>query len=320
MSYILQFFLFSSFIFCIQYAIKNRSRRDELKTFFLISLLLFILSVLSVWVLEFYFFLFFIVYLIILIFIGQRNYYNLKIKNINLQSSKVQKDYSIAFISDFHYDIRIDTFNEKAMKKLINSIPIESIDLLLLGGDYVNYKENIDIFIKYLKEISIRVPTIAIYGNHDFDKIDIFDSKFKDSNIITLNNSYTAFNNDIIISGVEDLWTNNPNYKSYSNEIDKTKFNILLSHNPDYINYILDEDFDLALSGHYHAGQFNFIPKFKLASFVTKYVYGMYNINNKKLYVTSGVGGTMFRGKFSFYTRIGSNPEIVIMNIKKNHS
>lgn len=319
MLYILQLFFFLILVFLMRFFSSRRTSENESKLLSLFIFLAFLLCFISFVILETYLFLLFVIYISVLIWVGKKNYYNLKIKDLEIKSNKLSRDYKIVFISDFHYDIKRNKFNDKAMKNLLDSLPTEGIDLLLLGGDYANYSENIDIFIKYMSQVTLKVPTIAIYGNHDFDKIDKFDELFQQINVRTLHNSHIIFNSDLIISGVEDLWTGSPDYKIYNKNIDLNKFNILLSHNPDYINKIFDEEFDLALSGHYHAGQVDLIPKFKFPSLISKYVYGNYAIKNKILYVTSGVGGTFFRGNFSAYARFGSNAEIVLINLKKKN-
>jgi len=70
------------------------------------------------------------------------------------------------------------------------------------------------------------------------------------------------------------------------------------------------------LSGHYHAGQVNFLL-FKLPLLVSKYVFGSYFLKGLHLYVTSGIGGTFLRGALGSYIRFLARPEIIKFDFKK---
>jgi predicted MPP superfamily phosphohydrolase len=97
----------------------------------------------------------------------------------------------------------------------------------------------------------------------------------------------------------------------------KSDHHIILNHCPQYSDYIsrhLEQDIkvDFILSGHTHGGQINifgFVPFLPQGS--GEYIKGWYNDNKPKLYVSKGVGTSIFPARF------GARAEIAIFNLTK---
>lgn len=88
--------------------------------------------------------------------------------------------------------------------------------------------------------------------------------------------------------------------------------NILLSHNPDVFPVAAGKGFDLTIAGHTHGGQVTveiLHQYLNVARFFTPYVYGHYEIGNRALYVTRGVGTV------GIPARIGAPPEITLIRL-----
>lgn len=161
----------------------------------------------------------------------------------------------------------------------------------------------------------ITKPTYAVYGNHDNIAKDEVKKMLEDLGVTILENDFVELEN-IVVSGVADVWTGEPDYNIYQNDINPEKYHVFLSHNPDYIKMVENVDsIDLALGGHYHNGQFQILPGFSFVKLVAKYPYGQYTVNNFQLFVTSGLGGSFLRGKHGCYVRVFTPPEIVYINI-----
>ncbi len=91
-------------------------------------------------------------------------------------------------------------------------------------------------------------------------------------------------------------------------------FNLLLSHNPDVLPVAAQQGWDLMLSGHTHGGQINIEildSNITPARFITPYIYGTYRAQNTSAYVTRGIGS------IGIPTRIGAQPEITIIRLRK---
>ena len=87
-------------------------------------------------------------------------------------------------------------------------------------------------------------------------------------------------------------------------------FNITVSHLPQLWHYLCDNGYsDLTLSGHIHAMQCK-IGSFSPASFMYDEYSGLYTDKNGKLYINDGIGSV------GFIARIGSGPEITLIELK----
>jgi predicted MPP superfamily phosphohydrolase len=90
--------------------------------------------------------------------------------------------------------------------------------------------------------------------------------------------------------------------------------NLLLSHNPDVFPVAIEKGFNAMLGGHTHGGQVTMeILKQDLnfARFYTRYVVGLYRLNNASCYVTAGVG------TIGMPVRIGVPPEITLLRLRR---
>jgi predicted MPP superfamily phosphohydrolase len=90
--------------------------------------------------------------------------------------------------------------------------------------------------------------------------------------------------------------------------------NLLLSHNPDVFPVATKKGFDAMLGGHTHGGQVTMeILKQDLnfARFYTRYLLGLYRLNNASCYVTAGVG------TIGMPVRIGVPPEITLLRLRR---
>ena len=252
---------------------------------------------------------------------------NVKIKEIEVSSKDIPKEFDgmkIMFVADFQFDTRQE-FNKKALNDVIDKMNNTEKDILLLGGDYTNWEGKIIPFFEEFKKV--KRPEYGIYsvtGNHDYSNHDLVLRELEKLKISNLDNGQLVLKKNkkyIVIGGVEDLWHGNPDTSNALNGVDVKDFMILLSHNPDYFEDMSEEEkskIDITLSGHIHAGIISFFGLFSpTTSSVTrygeKYRYGMKNYNNHKIYITSGVGGNVFRQ----YIRFFAQPEIVVIKLKK---
>jgi uncharacterized protein len=94
--------------------------------------------------------------------------------------------------------------------------------------------------------------------------------------------------------------------------------NILLSHNPNVFDRAAQLGIDLTLAGHTHGGELSleFVHRgLALVRFETPYVSGWYRKpGGQQLYVNRGIGTT------AFPIRLGSRPEITLLELVRGHS
>ena len=127
-------------------------------------------------------------------------------------------------------------------------------------------------------------------------------------------------NDSIAVIGVENV--GDPPFKNYGSlkdaypDLNDSTVKILLSHNPAHwereISNHNERNIALTLSGHTHAMQISLLG-ISPASFRYKYWSGLYadDSNRQKLYVNVGVGTV------AMPMRIGANPEITILKLKR---
>lgn len=237
------------------------------------------------------------------------------------------------FISDLH-DNHYGTNNEK----LIKSIKEISPDFILLGGDIFNGIKNKKnkYADKLLIELSKSFKLIYAIGNHEY-RYYLYPEEFpgekkrledllSKNNITLLDNKKTT----VVVNGtsidIYGLTIDKKFYKrisqvdmngDYVTDIfekkDDSAFSILMAHNPQYFESYCGFDPELVLSGHYHGGIMRIgrhgivSPSYRL---FPKYSYGLFNKNNTKLIVTSGLGVHTIR------FRIFNRPELVLIEFK----
>ncbi len=185
-----------------------------------------------------------------------------KIKNNKLSGKK------IIHLSDFH-----NTRNKKKIKFIIENINNIKPDLIFITGDLFDYyfynKENADKLINSINNI----PIYMVLGNHEERLKKDIDYK----NVVVLNNK------NIIIDNINLIGINSSG-KSINKLIDNNYYNILLVHKPNnYFKY----NVDLVLCGHTHGSKLN------------KYSKGLYEKNNTKMIVNSGISSTTLHIRFS---------------------
>lgn len=252
-------------------------------------------------------------------------YTNIQVKKIIIESKEIPENFNgkkILFLADYQIDT-IHRYNKKQMDRIIKLVNSQEKDIILMGGDYVNWTGKIDRFYNQLKEI--KIPKYGVYtilGNHDYVQIDRTVNHLKELGYKVLRNEnekITIDNEKIYIAGVEDLWKGIPNAEKALEGTYKEDFVILLNHNPDYFEEMKKEEkelSDIVLSGHTHGGQVTFFGKIFHApiKYKEKYGYGMKNYEGNKIYITSGVGGSALE----MFVRFFAKPEIVIIELKRN--
>ena len=211
-------------------------------------------------------------------------------------------------ISDIHYG---STIFIKDIKKLVKLVNERTPDLVVFTGDLINkdYKLNSkeqEKLITELKKIKTTIGKYAIMGEEDSSE---FNTIMNQSNFTILNNSYDLIykdnNTPILLIGLNNSKKNEDIDSAYEYFNQPTHnsniYTITLLHKPDTVNEILEKypTTDLFLAGHSHNGQIN-IPY--IGGLVKKegsqqYINEFYQINNSRLYISSGIGtnGNGFR-------------------------
>ncbi|MBP3840763.1 MAG: metallophosphoesterase [Bacilli bacterium] len=246
----------------------------------------------------------------------------LKVNEKRLEISNIPESFNgvkIIQFSDLQYG---STIFEDELNSLVEKINKRNPDIVVFTGDLIDksYKikhEEIERIIKSLSKINSNIGKYAVNGDEDKDN---FNTILTQSGFTVLDNSYELVyngeNTPILITGISSNNKDIDKTFSYFKEEKSNKdiYNILIMHEPDTIDKVLENyKVDLALSGGNLNGEI-YIPK--IGGLFTrkdakKYTKSYYEINNTKLYVSSGVGTD------ELGIRLGTFPSINFLRLAK---
>ncbi len=243
---------------------------------------------------------------------------NIKVKKIQITSSKINQDLKIVQISDMHLGLIV---SEKRSLKVVENIKKLRPDLLISTGDLVDGQlDKIENLAYIFKEIDVPFGKYAILGNHEVYAGLQRSLKFTEMSgfkILRQDSVYIPELNLNIIGVDDEAVELIKTYEALNKEavlikkLSKTNsFNLFLRHRP-FINDEIQRYFDLQLSGHTHKGQF--FP----FSLITKIYYlndsGLVKLSSGAYLYTSNGTGT-----WGPPIRILAPPEITLIEIKKS--
>lgn len=269
---------------------EKKKNRSKLSKFFLkFSLILFIIFILTI---------------LYMYFIGTKGLVvrEYKIENNNLPTSF--HGFKVVQFSDLHY---LTSINEKELKNIVSKINELRPDLVVFTGDLIDYKktptdEDIKILVKYLNKIEATTGLYTIKGNHDYIN-DNFEKVFNQTKFKIIDNSYELIyyngNTPIMLTGIGSVIENDYDIdKAFSYNKEDNLYTISLLHEPDIIDSIISKyNVNLALAGHSHNGQIRLPGIGALLSVENgkKYQNEKYIINNTELYVSGGLGTSIYQ-------------------------
>ena len=266
------------------------------------------------------------------------NRYDINVNEVDVEILNLPESfegYRVAQISDLH----LGTYQKDTLfiSTLVDSINNLDVDVVVFTGDIVNRTTNeLAPFITTLSRIEARDGVYSILGNHDYgDYSDWASDEDKKANndlmrdyqremgwnlLLNETRYLKRANDSIAVIGVENV--GDPPFKNYGSlkdaypDLNDSTVKILLSHNPAHwereISNHNERNIALTLSGHTHAMQISLLG-ISPASLRYKYWSGLYadDSNRQKLYVNVGVGTV------AMPMRIGANPEITILKLKR---
>ena len=268
-----------------------------------------------------------------------------EIKEIEVGFSNLPAEfdgYRVVFISDIHIGSMYNAVEE--LNELAGAVESTNADIILFGGDLINlhHTELNAELLSILSGIKGKEQTLSVIGNHDTgtyisnkkdeineNDIKAFEKLVENCGWKVLRDStvYIYRNNDsIAITGIDysnELLKHKHsfgNVESFNcdyiyNSVDDSVFNITVSHLPQLWYSLCDAGYsDLTLSGHIHAMQLKISLLgylFSPAQFMYNEWSGLYEREKGKLYINDGIGTV------AYYSRIGSNPEITAITLRK---
>lgn len=247
----------------------------------------------------------------------------LKIKEYKVINNKITDKYhglKIVHLTDIHYNTII---SESELKNIVNKVNQLNPDIVVLTGDLIDERISYDKeeLINQLKQIKAKLGKYAISGNHDLP-IEDYNYLINESGFKNIDNTYELIysnsNQPIVISGISNNTNDNSDIGIKTEQFDnyianlkaddiKPIYSILLIHEPDIVNNLKLNNYDLILAGHSHGGQVRlpFIGAIYTPENAKVYYDEYYKINNTDLYISSGLGTSLY--KFRFFNKPSIN-------------
>lgn len=240
---------------------------------------------------------------------------DVKLRHINLNFPNLPSQfegYRILHLTDLHLDIAPD-FEER----IISAIGDTKVDLCVITGDFRrdtkgDYKQILKPLKKLVNQIDTKDGIYATLGNHDTY---LMVKPFEQMGIRVLTNESIKIccNDDCItLTGVDDV------HYFYTTDATKTLwqdfpgFKIALVHSPELYDVAGDNEYNLYLCGHTHAGQVC-LPKGKpLITHLTngkKFYNGLWKYKEMTGFTGSGTGTS------GIPVRINSESEAVVITL-----
>jgi uncharacterized protein len=232
--------------------------------------------------------------------------------------------FSIALLSDFHYDPYFSVHPLRASISMVNDL---HPDLIALTGDFVSESffghrvkaaSAAEPCAQLLQQMQASYGLWAVLGNHDVvtDPDRITNSLRNRGIQVLVNQSVPIEGNGarFWLSGVDDALEQRADLHSALQKIPSDEPVVLLAHEPDYADQVARYAVDLQLSGHTHGGQVRmpFVGALYLPPLGRKYVWGLYNIGELALYTNRGLGTV------NVPVRMNCPPEITLLTLRRS--
>lgn len=226
--------------------------------------------------------------------IGVKEY---RIKNEKLPSSF--NGLKVIQLSDLHYG---STMTLKDVKKIVKLTNERKPDIVVFTGDLISkdYKlssKEQEKLTQELKKITYTLGKYSVLGDEDQENISTI---YNQSDFTLLNNDYDLIykdeNNPILLVGLNSLKNSQDIEKAYAYYKEETHnseiYTIAILHEPDIVDNITYNT-NIFLAGHSHNGDIQIPivnqPVIRHENAI-KYNKEYYNLNNSKLYISSGLG------------------------------
>ncbi len=223
-------------------------------------------------------------------------------------------------LSDFHLRRGLD----KKVSLVRAALPRDGIDLVLLGGDFLDRMHGLPLLGDILSQIKQLQPPLGIYavkGNHevfDYGVYHLFNGKvtqgyakdcsplfdlFASLNIPFLDNTFVELpGSGSYLIGVHDYFTGRGDAAVAFAGLPDGGFRILLSHSPAVLPDLAGHHADVVFAGHTHGGQFRLPLIGAIASrspLPDWQIRGCYQIGSTVVSMSNGLGeGKLFPFRF----------------------
>jgi predicted MPP superfamily phosphohydrolase len=223
----------------------------------------------------------------------------------------------IGVLSDIHYKPDSD---EALLEAAVTRMLEEKPDLILLPGDFVDHSTDVVApMMRILSRLNAPQGVFACMGNHDgwSGAGPILQRSFDRSGFTFLVNQHTRLQvrgESLAVAATDHIWLGRPDPERTLRGIPNHVPIIGMIHEPDFFDRMIESrPMTLQISGHTHGGQCQ-VPLLGYAparvKYGEKYLNGVYEHGDARLFVSRGLGTTGMRVRFA------CRPEVAILTLR----
>ncbi|MEO0777781.1 MAG: metallophosphoesterase [Bacteroidota bacterium] len=234
-----------------------------------------------------------------------------ELKRHDLRPAGQEAELRILQISDLH----LKSLGWKH-QRLLRSIRRAQPDLIAITGDAIDAADQLELLDRFLGQLPMDTPVVAILGNWEYwgevDLEALSDTYARHGGQLLINQhrQYTFSGRKVGITGIDDFVGGSADYATAIRDYQAVDFHLVLTHCPVHCDWIErergPERIDLILAGHTHGGQITLLgyaPYCPPGS--GTYVRGWYRERGLPLYVSKGVGTSVFPLRFGSRAEVG---------------
>ncbi len=238
----------------------------------------------------------------LVLLLGVRHAFSPLVREVRLDSSKVNQRYRFVQISDVHIGSRSIRFLEQLVHRINRLQP----DFLCITGDFIDQPGITEDKLRSLKEL--QCPVYYCTGNHErYEDFDAIMQRLNNLGLNVLRNQAMQYE-ELTLLGIDDQEDALQVAKVLPTlPVDPSRYTILLYHRPVGLEACAEHGVDLMLSGHTHGGQI--MPFNLLVRRVFDRTRGLYHFEHATLYVSEGTG------TWGPFLRLGTRSEITLFTL-----
>lgn len=258
----------------------------------------------------------FILYCLLLAGVWYFGTFTLKTTEVTIKDSKIDDDITIVQLTDLH-----GASFGKGNGRLIQRVKEAEPDFIIITGDMYTAgdEEGQQVAVDLMAGLADLYPVYFVNGEHDNDGrfeerltaagVDVLDYESRD---ITIGET------KVRLYGISNVYYSSTFDLGNEFTLDEGLYNILAAHIANFKAFA-DFGMDLSLCGDSHGGQVR-LPYFgglihnyvwfpEMSEGEDKYVKGLYEMEDKKLFVSSGLGN------FPVPLRFLNRPEVAVIHL-----
>ena len=228
------------------------------------------------------------------------------------------EEHTFAFLADVHAG---SAQSLSTLEQVCRQINAAAPEFVVLGGDITDeHTSREDMQAVYRVLSQLEAPIYFVYGNHDRQPDSAFcggrtysdaelAAALEKAGVTVLSDEFVQIADDLMLLGREDVSRQERRPWSQLTNPCPDKALVVADHQPYDEEQLADEVSALQLSGHTHAAQFQLGP-WSPSRWMYKEWGGLYEEENQKLYVSTGLGGTL-------PFRFGAWPQFVVLTLHR---